>query len=299
MTYINLVYLAVFLLVTAAIFLISGLDEGIAAERRREKKFGTMKLRKQTPFTKLARLEQKRRQLITDVKIPKTIYWLLTGLGALGGAAIGKAFFQETFFAVAIGFLGTLGPLLYLQYKLAQSKSSRIDKLQSSMMLLSNSYIVTEDFIKSVRDNIDLLEYPAPFRDFLTFVNLINGNVKTGLRRMELQVDNIYFAQWVDVLILAQDDRRMKYVTMSVIDAMVDVHQAQREMDTVMYAIWREYFTVLLLIFAAPVIFRILMKPAYLALVTTLPGQALLVLLLAAVVYSLIQAVKLNRPLLM
>jgi hypothetical protein len=80
---------------------------------------------------------------------------------------------------------------------------------------------------------------------------------------------------------------------------MNDVHQAQMEADTTMYAIWREYFTVLVLIFAAPVIFRVLMQPAYLILVTTLPGQALLVLLLAAVVYSLVKAVRLNRPLLM
>jgi type III secretory pathway component EscT len=90
----------------------------------------------------------------------------------------------------------------------------------------------------------------------------------------------------------------MKYVTMSVVDAMSDVHQAQMESDTVMYAIWREYFTVLVLIFAAPVIFRLLMKDAYLVLVTTLPGQALLVLLLAAVVFSLVQALRLNKPLL-
>jgi hypothetical protein len=80
---------------------------------------------------------------------------------------------------------------------------------------------------------------------------------------------------------------------------MNDVHQAQHESDTAMYAIWREYFTVLILIFAAPLIFRVLMKPAYTVLVTTLPGQALLVLLLAAVVYSLIKAVRLNKPLLM
>lgn len=299
MTTISLIYLAVFLLLVAAIFLISGLDKGIATERRRGKKAGAMKLRKQTFFTKLARMEQKRRKLVADVKIPKAIYWLLTGCGALGGAAIGKAFFHEAFFAVAVGILGALGPLLYLQYKLTQAKSQRVEKLKSSMMLLSNSYIVSEDFVQSVQDNIDLLEYPAPFRDFLTYVSLIDGNVKTGLRRMENQVDNLYFSQWVNVLIMAQDDRRMKYVTMSVVDAMNDVHQAQREADTVMYTIWREYFTVLILIFAAPVIFRILMKPAYLALVTTLPGQALLVLLLAAVVYSLIQAVKLNRPLLM
>ena len=110
---------------------------------------------------------------------------------------------------MAVGVLGALAPLLYLGYKRTQAKSQRVEKLQGSMMLLSNSYIVTEDFVQSVQDNIELLEYPAPFRNFLTYVSLIDGNIKTGLRRMENQVDHPYFSQWVDVLLMAQDDRRM------------------------------------------------------------------------------------------
>ncbi|MEA4893980.1 MAG: hypothetical protein VB064_01825 [Oscillospiraceae bacterium] len=297
-TSIFLIYLAVFLLLSTAILLVSGIDKEIAEEYRRGRKAEMLRFRKLTPIGKLVRLEQKRRKLVKDARIPKPVYRLLTGLGALGGAVIGKVFFQEPFFAVLIGILGALGPLLFLSYKLTQSKSERVDKLRASMMLLSGSYIVTEDFVKSVQDNIDLLEYPAPFREFLTYVSLIDGSVKTGLRRMENQVENLYFSQWIDVLIMAQDDRSLKYVTMSVVDAMNDVHQAQRESDTVMYAIWREYFTVLILIFAAPLIFRVLMKPAYTVLVTTLPGQVLLAILLAAVVYSLIKAVRLNKPLL-
>ncbi len=231
--------------------------------------------------------------------MPTPVYWLLTILGAVGGAVIGKLLFSLVFFAVIVGILGALSPQLYLRFKLTQTKSQRVEKLHSSMLILSNSYIVTEDFIQSVRDNLGVLEYPAPFRDFLTYTNYINSSVKTGLRRMEAQVNNDYFSQWVNVLILAQDDRNMKYVTMSVVDAMADVRQAQRESDTGMYAIWREYFTVLSLIFAAPLIFRVLMKDAYTVLVTTLPGQVLLTFLLAAVVFSLVRAYRLNKPLLM
>ena len=91
-------------------------------------------------------------------------------------------------------------------------------------MLLSNSYIVTEDFVQSVQDNIDLLEYPAPFRDFLTYVSLIDGNIKTGLRRMELQVDNPYFSQWIDALVMAQDDRSMSRVALFSIFARCSSH---------------------------------------------------------------------------
>lgn len=303
MDYIPLLYSVIFALIAVAILLISGFGSFIIMEHRhrviKRRKANAMKLRKQTLFTKLARLEQKRRRVLSQVKIPKMVYYLLTGIGAIGGAAIGKMFFSETLFAIVVGILGAFSPQLYLSLKQTLYTSSRIEKLQSSMMILSNSYIVTEDFLKTVQDNIDVIEYPAPFRNFLTYVSLIDSNIKTGLRRMENQVDNIYFSQWIDVLIMAQDDRSLKFVTMSVVDAMNDVHQAQRESDTSMYAIWREYFTVLILIFSAPVIFRILMRPAYLILVTTLPGKVLLLLLLSAVVFSLIKAVQLNKPLLM
>lgn len=295
---IEIICFSVFLLVSTAIVLFTGLDKGLAAQRRRGKKAGAIRLRKWTPFTRLLRLEEKRQKLIADVNITKPVYRLITIFGAVGGALCGKLFFSTTLFAVSVGILGALGPLLYLNYRRTQAKRRRVEKLQASMQLLSGAYIVTEDFVQAVQDNIGVLEYPAPFQDFLTYVSLIDGNIKTGLRRMELQVDNLYFSQWVDALVLAQDDRSLKTVTMSVVDAMNGVHQAQMEADTAMYAIWREYFTVLALIFSAPLIFRVLMKDAFVVLTATLPGQMLLVPLLAAVVYSLIQAVKLNRPLL-
>lgn len=297
MTY--LTCFAVFLFTGAAIFLFGGLEEALAARLRRGKKAGAIRLRKRTPFTRLRRLEQKRRRLIAETRIPKPVYWLLTCFCAVAGAVLGRLIFYHPFFSVTIGILGMFGPLFYLGVQLTNAKSRRMEKLHSSMLILSNSYIVTEDFLQSVRDNLGILEYPAPFRDFLVYTNYINNSVKTGLRRMEAQVSNDYFSQWVNVLILAQDDRAMKYVTMSVVDAMADVRQAQRESDTAMYAIWREYFTVLALIFAAPLIFRVLMKDAYSTLVTTLPGQGLLVLLLAAVVFSLARAYRLNKPLLL
>jgi len=244
-------------------------------------------------------LNRRREVLVLEVQMPKLTYYLLTALGAVSGAVVGKVFFHEKLFAVIVSILGALAPILYLDIRHTATKSSRIEKLQSSMLILSSSYIVTEDFLRSVQDNIELLEYPAPFRDFLTYVNCIDSNVKTALRRMENQVDNVYFSQWVDVLIMAQDDRNLKYVTMSVVDAVNDVQQAQLEADTAIFAVWREYFTVLMLIFSAPLIFRILMAPAYKILVSSFIGKGLLLLLLVAVVYSIIKAVRLNKPLLM
>ncbi len=298
-----LVYLTVFLLLGTVSILAVGLGENfdqamaIAKEIKGKKK--DMRKRKSSLSKQLSRLDRKRKNLVAQVQMSEYTYRLMTIACIIAGCAIGKIVFKSMTFVVLIGGLGAAAPLLYLSFKGNKTRSSRMEKLRSTMMILSGSYIVTEDFLKTVQDNLELLEYPTPFQDFLTYCNYIDGNIKVALRRLEAQVNNSYFSQWIDVLVMAQDDRQLKYVTMSVVDSMNDVAQAQMESDTAFYAVWREYFMVLALIFAAPLIFKILMPMAYEILVTSIVGQGLFVLLLAAVVFSLVRALKLNKPILM
>ena len=129
-------------------------------------------------------------------------------------------------------------------------------------MILSNSYLVTQDFITTVKDNLAVLEYPEPFRDFLAYATMMDCDVRSALRRMENKVCNPYFSQWVDALVLAQDDRSLRYVAVSVVDSMHDVLQAQEESDAAMYSVWREYLITLALIFSVPLVFKLLMREA-------------------------------------
>ena len=298
-----LVYLTVFLLLGTVSILAVGSGEGfdqameIAKEIKGKKK--VVLKPKNSLSNRLSKLNRKRNELLAQVQMNENTYILMTNACIIARGAIGKLVFNSMAFVVLIGGLGATAPLLYLSFKGTKTRSSRMEKLRSTMMILSGSYIVTEDFLKTVQDNLELLEYTKPFQDFLTYCNYIDGNIKVALRRLEAQVNNAYFSQWIDVLVMAQDDRQLKYVTMSVVDSMNDVAQAQMESDTAIYAVWREYFMVLALIFAAPLIFKILMPMAYEILVTSLVGQGLFVLLLAAVVFSLVRALKLNKPILM
>ena len=298
-----LVYLTVFLLLETVSILAVGLGKSFGqamaiAKKINGKKKDLMKP-KNSLSKRLSKLSRKRKELVAQVQMSEYTYRLMTIAGIIAGGSIGKMVFKSSAFVVLIGGLGAAAPLLYLSFKDTKTRSSRMEKLRSTMMILSGSYIVTEDFLKTVQDNLELLEYPKPFQDFLTYCNYIEGNIKVALRRLEAQMNNAYFSQWIDVLVMAQDDRQLKYVTMSVVDSMNDVAQAQMESDTAIYAVWREYFMVLALIFAAPLIFKILMPMAYEILVTSLLGQGLFVLLLAAVVFSLARALKLNKPILM
>ena len=66
-----------------------------------------------------------------------------------------------------------------------------------------------------------------------------------------------------------------------------------------MYAVWRDYMMTLIMIFSVPLIFKFTLPDAYLTLTGSIGGQAMFVLLLAAVIFSVFRALKINKPLMM
>ena len=296
------IYLTVFLLLGVAAFFFLRLDQALLeyVASRTERKAKIKSFKKQSKVSKLAdKLLEKCASLIAGRQMPKAAYCAFTLICAAGGYFAGKTIFSSFPIALAVGTFGLIVPLLFFSFRQAKAKTAQLEKLASSMMILSNSYIVTEDFISSVRDNLEVLEYPTPFKDFLTYVTLMDSSVSAGLRRMEMQVNDPYFSQWEDALDLAQKDRGLKYVTVSVVDSLHDMLSVQAESDAAMYAVWRDYVMTLVMIFSVPLIFKFTLPEAYLSLTTSLSGQALFLMLLAAVIFSVFCALKINKPLVM
>ena len=292
----------VFLLLSAAAFFFLRLDYALLdwITARAERKAKIKSFKKQSRISKLVdKLLAKCVSLITNSQMPKTAYYILTVVCAVGGYCAGKVIFSSFPIALAVGTFGLIAPLLFFSFRQTKAKTAQLERLASSMMILSNSYVVTEDFITSVRDNLEILEHPEPFKDFLTYVTLMDSSVATGLRRMEAKVNNPYFSQWIDALVLAQDDRSLKYVTVTVVDSMHDVLSVQAESDAAMYAVWRDYLMTLIMIFSVPLIFKFTLADAYLTLTGSLVGQSMFILLLAAVIFSVFRALKINKPLMM
>ncbi len=298
----GMICFVVFLLLSAAAFFFLRLDYALLdwITARAERKAKIKSFKKQSRISKLVdKLLAKCVSLITNSQMPKTAYYILTVVCAVGGYCAGKVIFSSFPIALAVGTFGLIAPLLFFSFRQTKAKTAQLERLASSMMILSNSYVVTEDFITSVRDNLEILEYPEPFKDFLTYVTLMDSSVATGLRRMEAKVNNPYFSQWIDALVLAQDDRSLKYVTVTVVDSMHDVLSVQAESDAAMYAVWRDYLMTLIMIFSVPLIFKFTLADAYLTLTGSLVGQSMFILLLAAVIFSVFRALKINKPLMM
>lgn len=298
----GMICFVVFLLLSTAAFLFLRLDYALLdwITARAERKAKIKSFKKQSRISKLVdKLLAKCVSLITNSQMPKTAYYILTVVCAVGGYCAGKVIFSSFPIALAVGTFGLIAPLLFFSFRQTKAKTAQLERLASSMMILSNSYVVTEDFITSVRDNLEILEHPEPFKDFLTYVTLMDSSVATGLRRMEAKVNNPYFSQWIDALVLAQDDRSLKYVTVTVVDSMHDVLSVQAESDAAMYAVWRDYLMTLIMIFSVPLIFKFTLADAYLTLTGSLVGQGMFILLLAAVIFSVFRALKINKPLMM
>ena len=298
----GMICFVVFLLLSTAAFLFLRLDYALLdwITARAERKAKIKSFKKQSRISKLVdKLLAKCVSLITNSQMPKTAYYILTVVCAVGGYCAGKVVFSSFPIALAVGTFGLIAPLLFFSFRQTKAKAAQLERLASSMMILSNSYVVTEDFITSVRDNLEILEHPEPFKDFLTYVTLMDSSVGNGLRRMEAKVNNPYFSQWIDALVLAQDDRSLKYVTVTVVDSMHDVLSVQAESDAAMYAVWRDYLMTLIMIFSVPLIFKFTLADAYLTLTGSLVGQSMFILLLAAVIFSVFRALKINKPLMM
>ena len=298
----GMICFVVVLLLSAAAFFFLRLDYALLdwITARAERKAKIKSFKKQSRISKLVdKLLAKCVSLITNSQMPKTAYYILTVVCAVGGYCAGKVIFSSFPIALAVGTFGLIAPLLFFSFRQTKAKTAQMERLASSMMILSNSYVVTEDFITSVRDNLEILEHPEPFKDFLTYVTLMDSSVATGLRRMEAKVNNPYFSQWIDALVLAQDDRSLKYVTVTVVDSMHDVLSVQAESDAAMYAVWRDYLMTLIMIFSVPLIFKFTLADAYLTLTGSLVGQSMFILLLAAVIFSVFRALKINKPLMM
>lgn len=172
----RLIYFVIFLLLAAAGLVIVRPDIALREKARSsgERKEKLRSFRKQGRTSQhLNNLLEKRRSLMASSGIPRTMLLGFTVLCIVGGFFAGRVVYNSIFISVCTAVMASFVPILILSLRQNKAVSARLERLASSMMILSNSYLMTDDFITSVEQNIDLLEYPEPFRDFLTYVTRI------------------------------------------------------------------------------------------------------------------------------
>lgn len=235
---------------------------------------------------------------VTMSGLSMNMFYAAIAFALFAGMGVGKFLFSDAFLAVVTGF--ALMPMPYIIFKVRARwyRRNQDELLENSMNLITNSYLGCNDIITAVNENLDKLDTPKPFAEFVTDVTLIDSNIKRALLKLELKVNNKYFSEWIDILILAQEKSGdYRFILPAVVQSMNDAKRLQIEADTVMMAVWRDYFMSIALSFSIIPLLRWSNATWFEILVGSFAGKMLIVLMLILTVISAFITLKINRPL--
>lgn len=225
-------------------------------------------------------------------------FWLLTALSGFIGVGIGKALFVSAMLAVATGIVMLPLPFIIFKVRARWYKRNQDELLENAMNLITNSYLSCNDIITAVNENLDKLDIYKPFAEFITDVTLIDANLRRALRRLELKINNRFFSEWIDILVLSQEKSGdYRFILPAVVQSMNDAKRLQIEADTVMMSVWREYFMAILLSFSIIPLLRWSNSEWFSILVGSTGGKLLILFMLVLTIVTAFITLKINKPL--
>ena len=225
-------------------------------------------------------------------------FWLAVALAGFLGIGLGRFLFQDGFLAVMTGLAALPVPYIVFKVKARWYRRNQDELLENTMSIITNSYLSCNDILATINENLDKLDIYKPFAEFITEVTLIDSNLKRGLRKLELKIGNAYFSEWIDILVLSQEQSGdFRFILPAIVQSMNDAKRLQIEADTVMMAVWREYFVSIALSFSIIPLLRWSNAAWFAILVGTFAGKMLILLMLIMTLISAFVVMKINKPL--
>lgn len=226
------------------------------------------------------------------------VFWFMVAISGFIGFGLGRFLFYDTMLASVTALILLPMPYIILKVRARWYKRNQDELLENSMNLITNSYLGCNDLITAVNDNLNKLDIHKPFAEFVTDVTLIDSNMKRALRKLELKIDNKYFSEWIDILVLCQEKSGdYRFILPAVVGSMNDAKKLQIEADTVMMAVWRDYFTAIGLSFSIIPLLRWSNAAWFDILTTSFIGKILIVIMLVLTLVSAFITLKINKPL--
>ena len=180
----NLFFVAVFILMSAAIFFFLRLDYALLdwITSRAERKAKIKSFKKQSRLSRLVdRLLAKCASLITNSQMPKTAYYILTVACAVGGFFAGKTIFSSMPIALAVGTFGMIAPLLFFSFRQTKAKTAQ-DNFAAEIINELGTYNIAEN-AKALLDGLSLEEIVAENPEYI-FIS-IQGSEEAAKKHIQ------------------------------------------------------------------------------------------------------------------
>ena len=179
-----------------------------------------------------------------------------------------------------------------------ETQRQQCAELETALSIISTAYLRSEDLQTAVEENINYLNPPVQgvFRSFLTRIKHIDPDMNAALAEMKSAIDNEVWREWCEALSACQYDHSMKSTLNPIVAKLSDMRIINGELENLVFAPRKEFISMAALVVLNIPLLYFLNKDWYAALMTTVPGKAVLAVCAAAIFLSFARVVKLTQP---
>ena len=218
---------------------------------------------------------------------------LLFATGAAIAIIIGNWFLVPV---LAIGFMFL--PFWYVKLTESHFKRDIANELETALSIITTGYLRSENIVTATLENVDYLNPPvlSVFKGFLYRIKMVNPDIVGGLQDMKTKIDNPVFKEWVDAIILCQNDRSLKSTLTPITSKLSDMRIVNGELEMLVTAPRQEFITMVALVVGNIPLLYFLNKDWYHTLMDTPVGQIVLAICGVAIFISTAFVIKLTQP---
>lgn len=218
---------------------------------------------------------------------------ILFAIGAVLAIAIDNLFLLPVL-SVALALL----PFFYAASTLSYYDKHTKEELETTLSIITTSYIRNNDIITAVRENIKYIKPPLRdvFKAFIGEATTVTSNMKRALFNLKDRIEHEIFHEWVDTLIQCQDDRTMQDTLLPIVAKLTDVRVVNNELKTMLTSARNEYWMMVLLLIGNIPLLYFLNQDWFYTLVNTTPGKAVLGLCGVVILITALFMMRFTKP---
>lgn len=208
-------------------------------------------------------------------------------------AAIIKNYFLIPAFGLGLASI----PFVYVKNSMQSYKKHISEELETTLSIITTSYLRSDDIIEAVKENIDYIKPPL-HEHFMAFINDATyvTNTEQSLKNLRDKVDNEVFWEWCEALIQCQSDRVLKDTLQPIITRLTDIRIVNGEIAAMISSCRMEYITMAGMVVGSIPLLYFLNKDWYNTLMHTTPGKITLGVCGLVILVTYLRLLKVTEP---
>ncbi len=172
------------------------------------------------------------------------------------------------------------------------------NELETALSIITTGYLRSENIVTAIEENVQYLNPPVlnVFQSFLNRIKLVDPDVVLGLIEMKKSIENPVFKEWVDALILCQNDRSLKSTLNAITSKLSDMRIVNSELEMLVNSPRQEFITMVALVLSNIPLLYFLNHDWYNSLMFTIVGQIVLAICATCIFISTACVIKLTQP---